>query len=392
MKKDADMETKIPFLEVSDAIVLSGAETLYWCMQCGLCTGTCPWRLVPGEASEQFNIRLVQRMGQLGLEGFESENCLFACTTCRACVDRCPRGVDIIANVRGMRSMLAEVGTIPPSLKPIAGSLHAQGNPWSGDRAKRTDWMKDLEVPAFSEATEYFLFVCCTSCFDIRSQKIARAVAKALKAAGVSFGVIGAEESCCGESIRKIGDQELFQKLASANVELFNSKGVKKIIVTSPHCLYTLKNEYPELGGEWEVVHYSEILAKAVAEGKLKLEGDPVGPVAMHDPCYLGRHCDVFEQPRDLIAALPGAELKELARHHRNSLCCGGGGGRVWMETRAGERFAELRITEAVESGAKTLVTSCPYCITMLEDSCNVMGKADQLKVMDLSELIAEKI
>jgi Fe-S oxidoreductase len=386
------METRIPFLEVSDAIILSGAENLYWCMQCGLCTGTCPYRLVPGEASEQFNVRWVQRLGQLGLEGFESENCLFACTTCRACVDVCPRGVDIIGNVVGMRRMMAEVGTIPPSLKPIAGSLHAQGNPWSGERDKRGEWMKDVEVPLFSEDTEYFLFVCCTSCFDVRSQKIARAVAKSLTAAGISFGIIGNEESCCGESIRKIGDEELFQKLASSNVELFNGKGVKKIIVTSPHCLYTFKKEYPELGGEYEVYHYSEILAQALKDGKLSLSGDDAGAMALHDPCYLGRHSEVYDAPRELMAALPGADAKELARNRNKSLCCQGGGGRVWMETSAGERFAELRITEAIEAGADTLVTACPYCITMLEDSCNVMGKTEQLKVMELSEAIAERV
>ncbi|MGC8658741.1 MAG: (Fe-S)-binding protein [Desulfomonilaceae bacterium] len=386
------METKIPFLEVSDAIVMSGAESLYWCMQCGLCTGSCPWRLVPGEASEQFNIRLVQRMGQLGLEGFESENCLFACTTCRTCVDRCPRGVDIIGNVRGMRSMLAEVGTIPPSLKPIVGSLHSQGNPWSGPREKRTEWTEGLDIPTFSEDTEYFLFVCCTSCFDIRSRKIAKAVAKALRAAGISFGIIGNEESCCGESIRKVGDEALFQKLAESNINLYNGKGVKKIIVTSPHCLYTFKNEYPDLGGNWEVYHYTEVLAEALKGGKLTLSGEPVGSVALHDPCYLGRHNDIYDQPRELIESLPGSNLSELSRNRKNSLCCGGGGGRVWMETKAGERFAELRISEALDAGASTLVTACPYCITMLEDSCNVMGKADQLKVMDLSELIAEKL
>jgi len=288
--------------------------------------------------------------------------------------------------------MLAEVGTIPPSLKPIAGSLHAQGNPWSGDRGKRTEWIKDVQVPEFSKDTEYFLSVCCTSCYDQRSQKIARSVAKALQAAGISFGIIGNEESCCGESIRKIGDEELFQKLAKSNIDLYNSRGVKKIIVTSPHCLFTFKNEYPELGGEYEVVHYTEILAEAVKQGKLKLSGDPAGAVAMHDPCYLGRHNDIYDQPRELISAIPGAEIKELSRHHKNSLCCGGGGGRVWMETKAGERFAELRITEACNAGAQTLVTSCPYCITLLEDSCNVMGKGDQLRVIDLSELIAEKL
>ncbi len=386
------METKTPFLEVSDAIVASGADSLYWCMQCGLCTGTCPYRLVSGEAAEEFNIREVQRLGQLGLEGFESENCLFACTTCRACQERCPRGVDIIGNVRGMRSMLAEVGTIPPSLKTIAGSLHAQGNPWSGDRNQRTEWTKDSEVPEFSEGTEYFLSVCCTSCYDIRSRKIAKSVVKALKAAGVSFGIIGNEESCCGESIRKVGDEELFTKLAQSNIDLYKSKGVKKIIVTSPHCLATFKTDYPELGGEFEVYHYTEVLAKAIADGKLKFEGAETGPIAMHDPCYLGRHSKIYNEPREIIESLPGAELKELARNKEDSVCCGGGGGRVWMETKAGERFAELRITDALEAGAKTLVTSCPYCITMLEDSCNVMGKSDQLKIMDLSEAVAERL
>jgi len=205
-------------------------------------------------------------------------------------VDRCPRGVEIIENIRGMRSMMAEAGTIPPSLKPIAGSLHAQGNPWSGERDKRTDWIKDVEVPTFSEDTEYFLSVCCTSCFDVRSQNIARSVVKSLQAAGVSFGIIGNEESCCGESIRKIGDEELFQRLAKSNIDLYKSKGVKKIIVTSPHSLFTFKEEYPELGGEYEVFHYSEILAQAIADGKLSLSGDDLGSVALHDPCYLGRH------------------------------------------------------------------------------------------------------
>jgi Fe-S oxidoreductase len=300
--------------------------------------------------------------------------------------------VEIINNVMGMRRMLAEVGTIPPSLKTIAGSLHSQGNPWSGPRDQRTAWIKDVEVPTFSEQTEYFLFVCCTSCFDARSQNIARSVAKALTAAGISFGIIGNEESCCGEAIRKVGDEQLFQNLAQANIQLYNSKGVKKIIVTSPHCLYTFKNEYPELGGEWEVFHYSEILASAVSEGKLKLSGSDAGAVTFHDPCYLGRHTKLYDPPRQLLQSLPGAELKELARTKNKSVCCQGGGGRVWMETAAGERFAELRINDAVATGAKTLVTACPYCITMLEDSLKVLGKQDELSVKELSELVAERI
>jgi Fe-S oxidoreductase len=288
--------------------------------------------------------------------------------------------------------MLAEAGTIPASLKPIAGSLHSQGNPWSGPRDKRIEWTKGVDVPTFSQDAEYFLFVCCTSCFDARSQKIARAVTKSLMAAGISFGIIGNEESCCGESIRKVGDEDLFQKLAASNIELFNSKGVKKIITTGPHCLFTFKNEYPELGGEYEVFHYTQILNEAYKAGKLKFNGEAVGPISFHDPCYLGRHSEIFDPPRELMAALPGSDPKELVRNQKQSLCCQGGGGRVWMETKAGERFAELRISEALDAGAKTLATACPYCITMLEDTCKVLGKQDVLEVLDLSEVIAARV
>lgn len=386
------MEARTPFLEVSEAIVASGAETLYWCMQCGLCTGSCPWRLVPGHISQSFNIRKVQRLGQLGLEGFESEEVIYACTTCGQCVVRCPRQVKIIDNVRGMRSMLASVGTVPGSYRPVIGSLHSHGNPWSGERGKRTEWMKGLDVPAFGEQTEYLLFVCCTSCYDVRSQKIARAVVQLLQKAGVSFGVIGEQESCCGESVRKIGDEDLFQKLAQGNIALFQSKGVKKIITTSPHCLFTFSKEYPELGGEFEVVHHSQILARLVKEGKLR-PGKAAGrKIAYHDPCYLGRHNEVFDDPRELLQAVADGEFQELDRIRSNSLCCGGGGGRIWMETAPGERFGDLRVEEALAKGAQALATACPYCVVMLEASTKTMGKEEELPILDLSELLLESL
>jgi len=382
------MEAKTPFLEVSEAIVASGAETLYWCMQCGLCTGSCPWRLVPGNISQAFNIRKVQRLGQLGLEGFESEEVIYACTTCGQCVVRCPREVKIIDNVRGMRSMLAEVGTVPGSYRPVIGSLHSQGNPWTGERQQRTQWMKDLEVPAFDEEREYLLFVCCTSCYDVRSQRIARSVVELLRRGGVSFGVIGEEESCCGEAVRKIGDEECFSKLARANIALFKEKGVKKIITTSPHCLYTFRQEYPELGGEFEVVHYTQVLARLLQEGKLVPSRSLGRKIAYHDPCYLGRHNEIFEEPRELIRSVAKEDFVELERCGVNSLCCGGGGGRIWMETEAGERFGDLRVEEALSRGAQALATACPYCIVMLEASTKSLNKEEALPVMDISEVL----
>jgi Fe-S oxidoreductase len=384
------MEPKTPFLEVSDAIVASGADTLYWCMQCGLCTGSCPWRLVPGHISQAFNIRKVQRLGQLGLEGFESEEVIFACTTCGQCVVRCPRQVKIIDNVRGMRSILVGVGTIPASLRSVIGSLHAQGNPWSGEREKRTEWMEGLEVTAFSKHTDYLLFVCCTSCYDARSRNIARSVVQLLKKAGVSFGVIGVEESCCGESVRRIGDEDLFQKLAQGNISLFKSRGVKKVVTISPHCLYTFRHEYPELGGEFEVVHHAQFLAQLLRDRKLKLKGGLGKKIVYHDPCYLGRHNDMYDDPRELLSALAGADFTEMNRIRENSLCCGGGGGRVWMETPPNERFGDLRVEEALAKDAQVLATACPYCIVMLDASTKTMGKEERLAIQDISEVLIQ--
>lgn len=381
-------EIKEVSLDMRDYIVSSGAETLSWCMQCGLCTNLCPWRQVTGEVSEAFNIRKMQRLGQLGLEGFEDENILFACVTCGMCLVNCPRKVEIINNVRSMRNTTVAAGFLPGGLRPIAGSLHANGNPWSGEQEKRAAWQDGLDIPAFSEDTEYLLYVCCTSCYDTRSQKIAKSVVKMLKQAGVSFGVLTADEKCCGESIRKLGDEALFTKLAESNIKLFQEKGVKKIITTSPHCLFAFKKDYPELGGDFEARHYTEVLSALLKEGKLTIPGELAKKVTFHDPCYLGRHNEVYDAPRELLQAVPGAELVELERNKNKSLCCAGGGGRVWAETPFGERFGELRITDAVDKKADILVTACPYCITMLEDACAGLEKGDVLQIMELSEFL----
>jgi Fe-S oxidoreductase len=339
-----------------------------------------------------FNIRKMIRMAQLGVEGYESDDILYGCTTCNKCVLKCPRGVTIIDVVRTMRSMIAETGAIPGVLKTATGSVHGKGNPWSEDREKRTAWMEGLDVPVFDGSQAYFLFVCCTSAYDPRSQNIAKAMVKVMTAAGVSFGVIGEEESCCAESMRKIGDEELFMNTAEKNIKLYQDKGVKKIITTSPHCYYTFTQEYPELGGEFEVVHYTQFLAGLLEEGALKLSSTLDNKVTYHDPCYLGRHSDVYDAPRSLISAVTDGKLVEMDRNRKESLCCGAGGGRLWMETKPEWRFSDLRIVEACDTGATILATACPYCISMLEDSRKTTNREDDIEIKDISELIAEAL
>ncbi len=380
------MEPLTPFYEVNEALVAMGAEKLNLCMQCGMCAGSCPWRIVEGP----FNIRRLIRMAQLGVEGYESDDILYGCTTCNKCVLKCPRGVTIIDVVRAMRAMIAETGAIPGVLRTVTGSVHSNGNPWSEPREKRTAWMEGLNVPIFGEGTEYLLFVCCTSAYEARGQKIAKAMVKVLSATGVSFGVIGEEESCCSESMRKIGDEELFMNTAEKNIKLYKEKGVKKIIATSPHCYYTLTKEYPEFGGDFEVVHYIQLLAGLLEAGKLKLSGTLDKKVTYHDPCYLGRHNDIYDEPRALISAVTGGNLVEMKRVRNESLCCGAGGGRLWMETKPEWRFSDIRIHEACETGAPILATACPYCISMLEDSRKTVNKEDEIAIKDISELIAE--
>ncbi|MEW5912626.1 MAG: (Fe-S)-binding protein [Thermodesulfobacteriota bacterium] len=375
-----------PFLEVSQAIALMGGETLYQCMQCGLCSALCPWPAV----NSPFRTRQLIKMGQLGLEGFESDDILYACTTCKLCVVNCPREVAIIDVVRAMRAMIAESGAAPQSLRAIMGSIHSKGNPWSEEREKREAWTQGLTVPRFDGSQEYFLSVCCTSAFDPRSQQIAKALVKVLNAAGVSYGIIGNDESCCGEALRKMGDEEQFGNLVQKNIKLFQDKGVKKIITTSPHCYMTYTQEYPALGGEFEVVHYTQLLKQLLEQGKLKLGGFNK-KVIYHDPCYLGRHSEVFEEPRALLAA-SGAEVMEFGRNRRLALCCGGGGGRLWMETEPEQRFSTHKVREAAEKGAEVLATCCPYCINMFTDSAKTENVDEKLVVKDLAEIMAEAL
>jgi Fe-S oxidoreductase len=208
----------------------------------------------------------------------------------------------------------------------------------------------------------------------------------------VDFGILGSKENCCGESIRKTGDEELFKRLARENIKTFIDNGVQKILVSSPHCYHTFKNEYPEFKVNFEVVHIAQYLCELINEGRLELTGEYGKKVTYHDPCYLGRHNGIYDEPREALKKIPGLELTEMADSLEDSLCCGGGGGRIWMETLKGERFSDLRLEQAVDVGAEVLVTACPYCITHFEESRLTLGDNESLEIKDITEIIAEVI
>jgi Fe-S oxidoreductase len=221
---------------------------------------------------------------------------------------------------------------------------------------------------------------------------VAAATAKILKKAGVEFGILGSKESCCGESIRKTGDEELFKRLARENIKNFIDHGVKRVLVSSPHCYHTFKNEYPEFMVHFEVIHITQYIAELIKEGRLEITGEYGKKVAYHDPCYLGRHNGIYDEPREVLQKIPGLELKELPDSREDSLCCGGGGGRIWMETPKGERFCDIRVEQAMDVQAEVLATACPYCISNFEDSKLTLDAEEKIEIKDITEIIAEAI
>jgi Fe-S oxidoreductase len=239
---------------------------------------------------------------------------------------------------------------------------------------------------------EILYFPGCYLCYDPRLKKVARATAEILNKAGVNFGILGDKENCCGESIRKTGDEELFKRLARENIKTFVENGVQRILVSSPHCYHTFKNEYPEFMVKFEVVHIAQYIHELIEAGRLELTGEYAKKVTYHDPCYLGRHNGVYDEPRQALKKVPGLELVEMTDTLENSLCCGGGGGRIWMETVKGERFSDLRLDQALGAGAEVLATSCPYCITHFEESRIGLEDSEAIEIKDITEIIQEMI
>ena len=383
------METVAPFIEVIDEIKEAGGEIFKLCFQCGLCDVVCPWNKV-----RKFSMRKLIREAAFGLSEVEGED-IWRCTTCGTCPAQCPRGVKQIDISVALRKLASAYEIFPASVKSARtarASLISEGNPLQGERGKRADWAKGLPIKKYEEGMEVLYFVGCYFSYDPRMKKVAIATANILNQAGVPFGILGEKENCCGESIRKTGSEEVFKTLAKENIKTFIDNGVKKIIVSSPHCYHTFKNEYPEFMVKFDVLHMNQYILELVNEGRLELKGDLEKTVTYHDPCYLGRHNGIYDEPRDLLKKVSGINLVEMEDWGKNSLCCGGGGGRIWMDTPQEERFSDIRLKQAEATGAQILATSCPYCITNFEESRLNLEYDDVIKVKDIAEIIQDMI
>jgi Fe-S oxidoreductase len=332
---------------------------------------------------------------------------IWACTTCGACEELCPMYVEHIPKIVELRRNLVMMESSFPSEAQIAfRGMENNGNPWNQSWMSRSDWAKELDVPVWDDEhpAEYLYWPGCSGAFDSRNRKVATAMVKLLKKAGVSFAILGNEEKCCGDSARRLGNELLYQTLANENIETLNGHGVKKIITSCPHCFNTLKNEYPQFGGNFEVIHHSVFLNRLLREGRLtpndsilkkKLEASDVKKeiaCTYHDSCYLGRYNDIYDEPREILRSVPGFELREMARNGYKGFCCGAGGGRMWLEETAEQRVNFRRTKEALDTGANVIVTACPFCLIMLEDGTKAMDVNEQVETKDIAEVLWESV
>jgi len=384
---------------------------LYSCVVCGQCQDRCPAAisgkpLNPKKLIQDLKKHLLEVGPQLlkgeapagnpggALAGeVVTEDEIWACTTCRACDEGCPLCVEHVDKVVDLRrNLVMERTTIPETAEGALRSIEARGHPWHGTTLTRTDWAQGLDVKTLAEDSQIdiLFWVGCTSALEERSTRVARAVASLLKLAGVNFGILGSEESCCGEPARRLGNEYLFQLQAEKNIELMKSYQVKKIVTGCPHCYNTIKNEYPQFGGEFEVCHHTEFIASLLQEKRLGIIKGGGGVVTYHDACYLGRYNDIFEAPRQVLGNIPDITLVEMEQRKKGSFCCGGGGGHMWLEERLGKRINELRTEQVMETKASIVATACPFCLQMFEDGIKAKGAEESLRVMDIAELVAQ--
>ncbi len=325
-----------------------------------------------------------------------TEDEIWACTTCRSCQEQCPAFIEPINKIIEMRRHLVlEAAQFPETAMGALKSVERRGHPWQGTMATRTDWTEGLDIKLISDDAnvEVLYWVGCTAALEDRNIKVAKAMGKVLKAAGVNFAILGPEETCCGEPARRMGNEYLFQMLAQQNIETFKGYGVKKIVTACPHCFNTIKNEYPQFGGNYEVYHHTEFIADLIKQGRLKVPGKLEKRVTYHDSCYLGRYNDIFQAPREILHKVAGTKgVVEMKRHGTKSFCCGAGGGRMWMEEDIGTRISEMRAQEAIDVKAEVIASACPFCMQMFEDAIKALGKEEELKALDIAEIIAAQL
>ena len=380
----------------------------YACTECARCQAACPAYITSKPLSPKKVVLDVKAnlfangapalRGQAGADsplvggrGVQDDE-LWSCTTCGACMEECPVLIEHVPKIVEMRRNLVMVESrFPPELNAFFRNLETSGSPWPIPASERTRWADGLDVPLIEQKpdAEYLFWVGCAGAFNDRAQQVSVAMVRLLQAAGVSFAILGAQERCTGDAARRLGHEYLFQQLAQRNIETLNRHGVRRIVTCCPHCFSTLKNDYAQLGGRYEVLHHSQLIARLIAAGRLRLR--PNGRRAVfHDPCWLGRMNLEYSAPRAVLDA--AARRVEMGRSRRRSLCCGAGGGRMWMEETLGTRISHERVREAASHGADLLAVSCPFCKTMLSDAVQDLGLENRLPVMDIAEVALQSL
>jgi len=324
-----------------------------------------------------------------------SEETLWACTNCRACEQVCPVTIEQVPRIIALRQGQALMaGVYPQELNVAFRGLERNGNPWGIGYDQRAEWADGLNVKIMADDSDvdYLLWVGCAGSFDDRSKKVSISMVKILQKAGINFAILGKEEKCTGDFARRAGNEMMYQMMAQENIETLNNYKVKKIIAACPHCLNTLKHEYPQMGGNYEVIHHTDFIDQLIKSGKITLNKSLEGALTFHDPCFLGRYNSIYDQPRSILQGISKQGLTELDRHGSESFCCGAGGGRMWMEETIGKRINVERSEEIVGKNVANVAVACPFCLTMIEDGMKELDKDEQIKAKDICELVAENM
>ncbi|MBW2366998.1 MAG: (Fe-S)-binding protein [Deltaproteobacteria bacterium] len=402
------------------------AIDMYNCTECGRCQANCPAHLSEKPLSpkslimderdhlkkntslmvlaawykltkkDEEAMKCLEKTGLLTSEIIK-DDVIWSCTTCGHCVENCPVLIEHIPNIVDMRRHLVQMESrFPSELTNVYKGWENMSNPWSLASNSRADWFEDLGVKTVDEnpTFEYLYYVGCAGSFDDRNKKVSKSFVRLMNEGGVNFACMGNDEMCCGETARRLGNEYLAQTMIQANIEIWNEFRVKKIITSCPHCYNTLKNEYHQFGGSYEVISHAELIKILISQGRIKPKTQLGfnGAVVYHDSCYLGRYNDIYDTPREIINSVPGINLVEPERLKRTSFCCGAGGGRMWMEEDIGERINRMRCDQLLETGAKTFAVACPYCLIMLDDAIKDKNLEDEIKIFDLAEIIDRSV